>query len=259
MKNSFVLARKDFFSYFNSWTGVFLSFFFLLVSGLFFSFLVISFGKMSMDAAHNGFQNVQGLALTRFVFGSFYNNLSVLLIFIVPILSMRALAEERRHDTLELLFTYPLSDFEIVWGKLLGMVWFLEFLFVPTLLYSPILFRLGGGELDWGPVLMGFLGFWFLGTAYLTLGLFVSSVAESPVTSAVVTFGLLILFWILDWAVSVADGSLSHILTSISPLGHYREFTAGVIDIKNVAYFLFFNFFFLFLTLRAVETRHWKS
>lgn len=258
MKNSLTLARKDFASYFNSWTGVFLAFFFLLVAGLFFAFLVISYGKISMDAARNGFQGVEGLALTRFVFGSFYINLSVLLIFIVPILSMRALAEERRHDTLELLFTYPLSDLEIVWGKLLGMIWFLEILIVPTLLYAAVLFRLGG-ELDWGPVAMGFLGFWFLGTAYLTLGLFISSVAESPVVSAVITFGALILFWILDWAVSVSDGTLARVLTAISPLSHYREFTVGVIDIKNTAYFIFFHLFFLFLTLRAVETRHWKS
>ena len=258
MKNSFALARKDFSSYFNSWTGVLLSFFFLLVAGLFFVFLVMTFAKMSMNAAHDGFQNVEGLALTRFVFGSFYTNLSVLLIFVVPILSMRALAEERRQETLELLFTYPLSDIEIVWGKLLGMVWFLEFLFVPTLLYAAVLFRLSG-ELDWGPVLMGFLGFWFLGTGYLTLGLFISSVAESPVVSSVITFGVLILFWILDWAVSATDGTLAHVLASISPLSHYREFTVGVIDIKNIAYFLFFHFFFLFLTLRSVETRHWKN
>ncbi len=258
MKNSLTLARKDFASYFHSWTGVFLSFFFLLVAGLFFIFLVISYAKISMNAAQNGFQGMEGMALTRFVFGSFYSNLSVLLIFLVPILSMRALAEERRHDTLELLFTYPLTDLEIVWGKLLGMVWFLEFLFLPTLLYAAVLFRLGG-ELDWGPVLMGFLGFWFLGTGYLTLGLFISSIAESPVVSAVVTFGALILFWILDWAVGVSDGGLGRVLSAISPLSHYREFTAGVLDIKNVAYFLFFHFFFLFLTLRAVETRHWKT
>lgn len=258
MKNSWTLAKKDFASYFNSWTGAFLWFFFLVVAGLFFSFLVISFAKISMEAARNGFQNVEGLSLTRFIFSSFYINLSVLLIFIVPILSMRALAEERRQDTLELLFTYPLSDFEIVWGKLLGMVWFLEFLILPTLLYVPVLLHLGG-ELDWGPIAMGFIGFWLLGVAYLTLGLFISSVAESPVVAAVVTFGVLILFWVLDWAVSVSDGTLARILGAISPLGHYREFTVGVIDVRNVAYFIFFDFFFVFLTLRAVETRHWKS
>lgn len=259
MNKALILARKDFISYFYSWTGVILSFLFLAIAGLFFTFLVVSFGKLSLDAARDGFQNVEGLALTRFVFGSFYINLSVLLIFMVPILSMRAMAEERRQDTLELLFTYPLSDFQIVWGKLLGMIWFVELLFVPTLLYSAILFRLSGGDLDWGPILMGFAGFWFLATAYLTLGLFISSVAESPVVSAVITFGALILFWLLDWAVSVSDGTLARILSALSPLGHYREFTVGVVDIKNIAYFAFFHFLFLFLTLRAVETRHWKS
>lgn len=258
MKNAFAIARKDFSSYFNSWTGAFLSFFFLIVAGLFFTFLVISFGKISMEAARDGFQNVEGLSLTRYIFSSFYINLSVLLIFIVPILSMRSMAEERRQDTLELLFTYPLSDFQIVWGKLLGMVWFLEFLIVPTLLYIPILYHFGG-ELDWGPIVMGFIGFWLLGTAYLTLGLFISALSENPVVAAAATFGVLVLCWVLDWAVSVSDGTVARVLGSISPLGHYREFTVGVVDVRNIAYFIFFNFFFFFLTLRAVETRHWKS
>ncbi len=258
MKNAFALARKDFLSYFHSWTGVLLFFFFLLTAGMFFSLLVLSYAKISLDAAKQAFQGVEGLGLTRFVFGSFFINTAVVLVFIVPLLTMRAFAEERRQETLELLFTYPLSDFDIVWGKFLGLVWFFEMLTLPTLLYAFFVHSIGG-ELDWGPLACGYVGFWMLGMAYLSLGLFVSSISESPIVSAIITFSLLLLFWVLDWAVGVSDGMFAKILAAISPLAHFREFTVGVLDLRNIAYFLFFHIYFLFLTIRSIETRNWKG
>ena len=258
MTGAFILAKKDLASYFRSWIGVFLSGFYFLISGIFFSILVLSFAKISLNASHNAYQGVQGLGLTRFVFGSFFLNLAIVLIFLVPVLSMRAFAEERKQETLEMLFTYPLSDFEIVWGKWLSMVWFFELLFVPTVLYV-FYIRWVGGSPDWGPVLGGFLGFWLLGSAYLSLGLFISAISENQVVSAAVTFSLLVVFWILDWVVGVTDGPWSLFFAALSPLAHYRDFTLGVVDLSNLAYFIFFNLYFLFLTMRAVETRNWKG
>ena len=258
MKNAFVLAKKDLDSYFRSWIGVLLFVFYALISGIFFTILVLSFAKISFNASQNAYQGVLGLGLTRFVFGSYFLNLAIVLIFLVPILSMRAFAEERKQETLELIFTYPLSDFEIVWGKLLGMVWFFELLFLPALLYI-FYIRWVGGSLDWGPVLGGFFGFWLLGSAYLSLGLFISSISENPVVSAAVTFGLLVVFWILEWVVGVTDGGWALFFSAISPLSHYRDFTLGVFDLSSLTYFLFFHLYFLFLTMRSIESRNWKG
>lgn len=258
MTNAFILAKKDLASYFRSWIGVLLFVFYFLISGIFFSILVLSFAKISLNASQNAYQGVQGLGLTRFVFSSFFLNLAIVLIFLVPILSMRAFAEERKQETLELLFTYPLSDFEIVWGKMLGMAWFFELLFLPTFLYVFYIHWVGG-NLDWGPILGGFLGFWLLGGAYLSLGLFVSAISENQVVSAAVTFSLLVVFWIFDWVVGVTDGQWSLFFAALSPLAHYRDFTLGVIDLSNLAYFIFFHLYFLFLTLRAIEARNWKG
>ncbi len=258
MRGAFMLAKKDLASFFRSWIGVLLFVFYFLISGIFFSILVLSFAKISLNASQNAYQGVQGLGLTRFVFGSFFLNLAIILVFLVPILSMRAFAEERKQETLELLFTYPLSDFEIVWGKLLGMAWFFGLLFLPTFFYVFYILWVGGSP-DWGPVLGGFLGFWLLGSAYLSLGLFVSAISENPVVSAAVSFSLLIIFWIFDWVVGVTDGRWSLFFAALSPLAHYREFTLGVVDLSNLAYFIFFHLYFLFLTLRAIETRNWKG
>jgi len=258
MRNSFALAKKDLMSYMHSWIGVFTMSLFFFISGLFFVFLVISYERISVDASQTLYQNVQGLGLTRFVYGSFFLNLGAVLIFFVPLLTMRAFAEERRFQTLELLFTYPFSDFEVVWGKFLGMVWFFECLMLPTISYVALIYWLGG-NLDWGPILIGYLGFWLLGNAYLSLGLFVSAISENQVVSAIITFSILVLFWVLDWISGVTDGFWAHLLTGFSPLAHYREFTLGILDLSHIVYFIFFHFYFLFLALRVIETRNWKG
>lgn len=258
MKNALILARKDFVSYFRSWTGVLTFSFFLFIAGIFFSLLVVSYARLSVEVSRNAYENLLGLGLTRFIFSSFFLNLGTLLIFIVPMLSMRAFAEERRRETLELLYTYPFSDFEIVWGKFLGMVWFFELLILPTVIYLWLVLS-WGAFLDWGPIVMGYIGFWMLGNAYLALGLFISSISENQVVCAIVTFGCLLIFWMLDWVAGVTDGAWAHFFAALSPINHYREFTLGVLDLSNVTYFCFFHLYFLFLALRAVETRHWKG
>ncbi|MCM8774755.1 MAG: ABC transporter permease subunit, partial [Candidatus Omnitrophica bacterium] len=174
------------------------------------------------------------------------------------LITMRSFAEERKLRTVELLFTYPFSDFDIVWGKFVGMAWFFILLSAPMFGYLLLLYWLGG-EFDWGPVLTGFLGFWLLGNAYLALGLFISSLTDNQVVSAVVTFGCLVVLWIFDWVASVADGRLALFFSSLSPLSHYREFTLGILDLSHGVYFCFFLFYFLFLALRSVETRNWKG
>lgn len=258
MRNAFVLARKELGSFFNSWVGILVFLFFYLVAGIFFTILILSYAKISTESARQGIEAVGAMGLTRYAFGSLFLNLSLVLLLLVPIMTMRSLAEERKLQTLELLYTYPLSDFEIVWGKFLGLVWVFELLFLPTLIYALIIKWLGG-SIDWGPLLTSYFGFWLLGNAYLAMGLFISSLTESQVISAIVTFTLLIVFWMLDWASLVTDGALSQFFKNLSPLSHYREFSLGIIDLSNAVYFIFFNLYFLFMTLRSVEMRNWKA
>lgn len=258
MKNILLLARKDLASLVNSWTGVLVFFLFFVLAGLFFSFLALSYARLSFDAATNAYAHLGGIGLTRFIIGSFLLNSSVLLVFLVPLVSMRSLAEERRSQTLELLYTYPFSDSEIVWGKYFGLLAFFGLMILPTLFY-PALLQFFGAHLDWGSVASGYLGFFLLAAAYLAFGLFISSLTEHQMLSAAVTFAGLLLFWVFDWAANIADGWWAHFLTLLSPLGHYREFTIGILDLSHLAFFLFFQFYFLFLTLRSVETRNWKG
>lgn len=258
MSNSLKLAKKDFASYFRSWIGPALCVFFLLISGIFFSFLVISYAKISIDAQKNAFEGIQGLGLTRFVYSSYFLNMGAVLMFVIPLFSMRAIAEERRQETLELLYTYPLSDFQIVGGKWIALVAFFIVLLLPTALYAGVLHLLGG-HLQWKVVAVGYFGFLLLGSAYISLGLFISSISDSQVLSGIITFGILTIFWILDWVTGITDGTLSKILTALSPLAHYREFSFGIFDMSHIVFFVLFSFYFIFLTLRSIEVRNWKG
>ncbi len=258
MKKIFALARKEFSSCFHSWLGVMMAVLFFLVSGTFFVILVLNYAKISMNPQQYGLSNFAGINQTQFIFGSFFMNLSIILLFLVPILTMRSFAEERRQETLEILFTYPLSDFEILAGKLLGILWFFALLLLPLLGYLAV-FRGIGGEFDWGPVLLGFGGFWLLGTVYLSAGVFISSLTKSPIVSAIGTFSVLLAFWIFDWVDDIASGVWAILFKDLSPLAHFRNFTLGILDVQDLVYFGFFFFFFLFLSLRSIETRNWKS
>jgi len=257
MKNILYLARKEFYSYFHTWQGVFLTLFFFLVSGLFFSLLILGYAKMSMGQM--GEQLAQaGVNQTDYIFGSFFMNLSTLLIFIAPVLTMRGFAEERRDQTLELLFTYPLSDREIVLGKFLGQVWMFELLCVPLLGYG-LVAQLAGADFDWRVVFLAFVGFWILGLAYLSLGFFISTLTKSPVLSAVATFGVFLVFWVLEWASKVSDGWIAQFFQEVSPLDHYRYFTMGQIHFQHAGYFVLAIFFFLTMSVMSISTRNWKS
>jgi ABC-2 type transport system permease protein len=258
MRKIGAIARKEFSSCFHSWLGVLMASLFFLVSGAFFVILVLNYAKISLNPQQYGLSNFSGINQTQYIFGSFFSNLSIILLFLVPILTMRSFSEEKRQETLELLFTYPLSDFEIVAGKQLGILLFFAALLSPLLGYL-LVFRGIGGEFDWGPVLLGFLGFWSLGTAYLAAGVFISSLTKNPIVSALGTFSVLLVFWIFDWVDDVAIGLWKQVFSALSPLAHYKNFTLGILDIQDMMFFGFFFFYFLFLTLRSIETRNWKN
>ncbi|MDD5672450.1 MAG: ABC transporter permease subunit, partial [Candidatus Omnitrophica bacterium] len=221
MIKSIVLARKDVSSNFYSWLGILIFSVFFLAAGILFALVVVKYVGISMEAARNGYQNVEGLIMTHFIFGSLFADLGLVVLCLVPLVSMRAFSEERKQQTMELLFTYPLSDFDIVVGKFLSLIWFFALLIFPTLGYL-YLFQWLGGSFEWGPVLAGYLGLLLLGAAFLSLGLFISSLTANQVISALLTFGLLVLLWSLEGLMGLANDPWARWLQQISPLTHFR-------------------------------------
>lgn len=252
------LLKKDALSYFRSWVGVFVLFAFLLISGIFFTLFVLSYGQLSMEAAKEAYRGVERISLTGFILGAFLLNLGVIFLFLAPMLSMRSLAEEKRVGTLELLYTYPLSDFEIVLGKYLSLLVQLLALFLPTLLYALVL-KFLGASLDPGVIFSGSVGFLLLAASFLAVGLYFSSLTENQMLASSLTFAFLMGVWMFEWFASFLPAGISAALGAFTPFVHFRDFSLGVLDLVDIVYFLALIAFFLFLSLRTVETRNWRG
>ncbi len=199
-----------------------------------------------------------GLNILEHFWEDFFNNyIAFYLLIVVPLFTMRLLAEERRLGTIELLYTYPLRDREIMLGKFFAcLLVFLVFV-AGTMLYPAIVYAIQ--PFDPRPFLARYLGtILFLGGC-IACGLFISSLTESQLIASSCTFVVLLLFWVLTWNEAAVSTSLVTVLSQASTFDHFYTFSTGVIDLKDCLYFLFFIGLFLFLTLRSMESRQWRG
>jgi ABC-2 type transport system permease protein len=253
------LWRKELTVYFATPIFYITGFFFLVLAGYFFYTNVLYYSIISLQAAQQASnpQVAAQLTPTQMVFRPLFAVLAIVLLFLVPLLTMRLLAEEKRSGTAELLFTYPITDWAVILGKFLAALLVYLIFLAFTVSYSLALTFVT--RLDWGAIGAGYLGLMLLGASALALGLFASSLTENQIVAGVVGFALLLLFWIIGWVQELGGGGLGKVFQYLSLLDHYENFTKGVIDTRDLAYCLSFIFFFLFLTKRQLESRRWRA
>jgi ABC-2 type transport system permease protein len=186
--------------------------------------------------------------VTEVVATPLFGNAAVVLLLVVPLVSMRLVTEERRNKTLPLLFSAPLSMTEIVLGKYLGLY---AFLLIQLLLITLMpLSLLTGGGLDFGLLASGLLGLALLLGGFAAVGLFMSTLTQHQTVAAVSTFGVLLFFWLLDWARTGTGGGA---LPYLSLLNHTEPFLKGVFDTRDVVYYALFIITFLALSVRRLD------
>ncbi len=186
-----------------------------------------------------------------------FSDIRLCLLLTLPFMTMRLFAEERKLGTVELLYTYPLRDGEILGGKFLASVSIFFMMLALTTLYPIFLYSIHSYPLF--PLFAGYLGMFLIGCAFIACGLFISSLCESQVMAGVGTITLLLLFWILNWNEAVFQNSWMSVMRAFSLFDQFGGFAKGVIDLDHVTYFVFFITFFLFLTLRSMEARKWTG
>ena len=235
MKNTLTVASKEFRGYFTSPVAYVVIFGFLFVSGLIFVLTV----TMPRAETSN--------------YGGVLQSMVFIALMMTPMLTMSLLALERQRGTLELLMTRPISDWSIIGGKYLAAVGLFGCMLIITLLF-PLLMSVGG-KMDWGPIFSGYLGVLCAGLAFLAIGMFGSSVTADQVSAALGTLGLMLLLWIIAFVGQLIPGRIGDLLNHLSFIENYKDFANGVIDVKNVVYFLSMAGFFLFLCERMVESR----
>ena len=174
----------------------------------------------------------------------------------VPIITMRSFAEEKKSGTYELLLTSPLTVTQIVMGKFLGSLFFIFVMIMLTGIYPAILLFYGNPEL--GILASGYLGLFLLGMVFISVGLFTSSLTENQIVAAVTCFVILLLLYVLSWPSETAGAALGDILKYLSVIEHFSEMVKGLIDTRSLVYFLSIIFLSLFLTHRSVEASRWR-
>jgi len=174
----------------------------------------------------------------------------------LPLLTMRLFAEEKKIGTEELLFTSPISVGQIILGKYLAALAVLAIMLAMTLLPAVFTFLWGNPELP--QVLNGYLGLFLMGSAFIAVGLFFSSLTENQIVSAMLTFGALLLFWILNWAAYSATGMWKGVLNYLSIFQHFDDMTRGILDTKDIVYYLSMSFFGLFLAHSVIQSKRWR-
>lgn len=257
MRNALTIAAKELRSYFVSPIAYVVLTGYLLLGGWFFFNLLARFSLfLNLYSAMRNPEAQMRLNLNDFVIAPLLHNLSVILVILVPVITMRSFAEEKRAGTYELLMTSPLSITEIVAGKFLGALTFLLVMIGLTAIYPLILLLYGNPEL--GIIAAGYLGLLLLATAFLTIGLLTSSFTENQIIAAVSCLVLLLLLYVISWPADTAGPVLGAVLKYVSLTEHFSEMVKGVIDTKDLVYFGSVIVAALFLTQRSVESVRWR-
>lgn len=253
MRNVLTIAGKELRSYFTSPVGWVVMGFFALLFGYFFFAHLDFFVRRSMQSAMGGGPVNVNQDMIRGVF----SNATIIILFLMPMITMRTYAEEKRSGTIELLLTSPVTDIEIVLGKFFGAVGFFVALMGVTMLDMSLVFIFGNPE--WKPVLTAYLGLLLMGGTFISIGLFVSSTTKNQVVAGAATFVVLLLLWVISWVGSSFGPNTAAVLSYLSITEHFDDFGKGVIDTKHVLYYLSVTAFGLFLTVKSVDTERWRG
>jgi len=229
---------------------------FLLIAGYFFYSIFAFFTLASMQSAMNPAM-ARDLNVTDSVLRPLFSNISVILLLLMPLVTMRLFAEERRSGTIELLLTYPVRDGAVLIGKYLAGLTLYAIMLALTLFY-PLLVAYFA-RVEWGPLATGYLGLLLMGATFLGVGIFASSLTENQIVASIITFGVLLIFWVIGWSSDYLGGTWGRVLSHLSLIEHFDSFAKGVLDTRDVLYYVDFTIVALFLTLRSLEARRWKG
>jgi ABC-2 type transport system permease protein len=250
------IFKKEMRLYFTSPVAWVIMTMFLLIAGYFFYSIFAFYTLASMQSAMNP-QMARELNVTDSVLRPLFSNVSVILLLLMPLITMRLFSEERRSGTIELLLTYPVRDGAVLVGKYLAALALYAIMLALTLLYPGIVLYFA--RVEWGPLLTGYLGLLLMGATFLAVGIFASSLTENQIVAAITTFGTLLLLWVVGWSAEYVGGPWGRVLSHLSILEHFDTFARGVLDTKDVIFYLNVTIVALFLTLRSLETRRWKG
>lgn len=255
MRNMWIVCQKELRSYFVSPIAYILFIIYAAIFGFFFWNMVGAFVYYSMESQMRG--EMFPMNLNDQVIRQLFGNINVINLLIIPLMTMRLFAEEKRNGTIELLATSPVRDGEVILGKWLASVILYAAMLVFTGLNFLFLFKYGNP--DWKPMAVSFLGVLLQAAALLAIGIFISTLTRNQIIAGAVTFGVCLLIFVLGWVGEFQYSTWAQVMTYMSTTTHMQSFLKGVIDTKDAIYYVSAIFLGLFLTARSLESLRWRA
>jgi ABC-2 type transport system permease protein len=258
LRNIWALVRKEWQHYFASPIAYVLLFAWSILGGIFFSAYFWAYLERSVATAQQAEFGMK-MSLNDLLFAPVLNNMAVVALFITPMLTMRLFAEEKRQGTIELLATAPLTDLQIVLGKFLAAVGFYAGMVVVCFLNLLVVWAYADKPPEWRPIATGLLAVLLLGSALIAVGLFVSTLTRNQIIAAVIAFSLSLVMLVLGWFDSPTAGPFMKFVTYFGLTNHLEDLLKGVIDLKDVLFYLSVITFGLVLAHQSVESQRWRA
>jgi ABC-2 type transport system permease protein len=253
--NVITICRKEIGSYFRSPIAYGVMAFFALVTGYFFYAGVAVYLAQAIRSSMMG--QAIPMNVDEIVVRNVLGNTAVVGLFLIPMITMRLFAEEKRSGTIELLVTSPIRDIEIIVGKWMAALILYMAMLAIVLINLLVLFAYG--KPDWRPMMVGFLGLTLMGGSLLAVGTFVSTWTKNQIVAGTAGFGICLLLWVLEWSSSFSSSAGGRIASYLSVLSHFDSFSRGVLDSKDIIYYFSMIVFGLFLTARSMESMRWRA
>ncbi len=254
LRNVGAIVQKEWRHYFGSPIAYITLFVWLALFGLFYTIALQVFVAASANPMGGG-----RLSLNDWVVGATLQSMAVVTLFVVPLLTMRLFAEEKRQGTIELLATAPLTSLQIILGKFFGALGLYALMLLLGLVNVLPLWFVAGSPPEWRPVATSLLALLLLGGTLIAVGGFLSSLTRNQIVAGALTFGVALAFWILSWLDDPTGGTATKVLAYLGLLGHTEDLMKGVIDLKHLVYYLTFTVFGLFLTHQSLEAQRWRA
>jgi len=245
MKTIITIAKREFMQYFYTPIAYVMASVFYIINGLLFYYL--------LNATNTPDIQIEG-SIMQYIYGDIL--FWIVLFVLIPVITMRLIAEEKKEKTLELILSYPITDLQIILGKFLGAFLFYTVLWIPTYLYVGILFMYQPPDI--GPILSAFFGVLLVGAFFISIGIFSSALTENQIIAAMINFGIILILLLISSIESlIPSGVLKNVLGYLNFIWHIDLFKIGIINTKDIIFFLSGTFLFLFLSVRILESRKW--
>ncbi|MBC7691036.1 MAG: ABC transporter permease subunit [Methylotenera sp.] len=254
MKNIWTIARRDFRNYFTSPIAYIVIAGFLGIMGWMFFFNLAHFNEQNMQ--YQQYNMGKAISITDGIVRPLFGNMNVIFLFLIPFITMRLFAEEKKSQTIQLLMTSPVTLTDIIVGKFLSAFLLISVMLGMTLVYPVVLFATGNPDI--GPIITSYIGTLLLASCLLSVGVLFSSMTENQIVAGALTFAGGLFLWLISWASQAAGPVWGDLLLYLSLINHYASFGLGILNTSDLIFYFSFIFSGLFLTHRVLESYRWR-